>query len=186
MGIWTWSSSYNGFIGGIPNGKNILPGGDGVGTGGVTITSINGVAVATFSAFSNKLEISSHFNRGDKKNFELVSNFTLGSTSDGISPLTEATVLSVGSYHVMIPAGSFHKKSKGYYVYEGTIDNVQLEVQIVPRITTANTYTLKAEGKGVPLTATKPVGVALEIGNDLGFGVPRLHHSIEHEEVRSD
>ena len=71
----------------------------------MTITSINGVPTATFSAFSNKLEAT-------RTSFELLSNFTLGNTSDGINPLTEVTVLQVGSFVVTIPASLFRKRAK--------------------------------------------------------------------------
>lgn len=143
------------------------------GTGGVTLQTIHGVAVATFSAFSNKLEVGSYLGT-TATSFEFVSKFTLGSASDGIKPLTETLLLKVSSYIVSVPAGSFHKNSYGQYVYGGTINGVRLGVKITPSTTTANTYTLEAEGNGVALTVTKPVRVGLEIGNDIGFGTATL------------
>ena len=166
---WTWESTYNNATGGVAQTASRLPviGG----TGGITLTSIDGAPIATFSAFSSKLEVST---TSTTTSFQLVSNFTLGSTSDGINPLTEATVLSVGSYSVIIPARSFHQNGKGYYAYQGTIKGESLQLQIVPG-TTSNTYTLKAEGSGAtPVILGNPAWVALRIGNDMGAGATTL------------
>jgi hypothetical protein len=166
---WFWTSTYNSVTnrGGIV-AHNLTPNPGGI--GGVTLTSINGVPISTFSAFSNKLEA-----RGTR--FELVSKFTLGSKSDGINPLTETTVLKVGSYTVSLSAGSFHQTGHGHYVYEGTIDGEKLELDIVQG-TTGNTYTLRAEGRGTPITLGNPASIALKIGNDIGVGTDKLD---EHE-----
>jgi hypothetical protein len=40
---WTWNSTYNGTTGGVDQGESLSPNGPGSGTGGVTVTSINGV-----------------------------------------------------------------------------------------------------------------------------------------------
>jgi hypothetical protein len=51
--------------------------------------------------------------------------------------------------------------------FEGVINGVSLEVQIVPLGN--NIFTFKAEGRGVDLTGlTNPVTVVLTIGNDTG------------------
>ena len=126
---------------------------------------INGVPIASFSEFSNKLEVGS-------ASFQLVSDFTLDSTSDGINPLTEVVTLVVGSYAVTIRPGLFHQNSEGYYSYEGTIGGEHLELRIVPN--TRTSYTLNAEGSGVPITLGKSPGVVLMIGNDMGAGAASL------------
>jgi hypothetical protein len=137
-------------------------------------TNYNATSFA-FPSFSNKLETRTFVTSTGtvKTSFDLVSNFTLNSTSDGINPPTETTVLDIGSYQITIPTGSFHKNSKGYFVYEGTINGESLELQIVPG--KANTYTLKAEGTGTnSISLAVPVHIGLEIGNDVGAGTATL------------
>ncbi len=41
--------------------------------------------------------------------FALTSGFTLGAGSNGINPVTEGFTMSVGTYNVTLPAGSFHQ-----------------------------------------------------------------------------
>ncbi len=115
---------------------------------------------SVFSAFSNKLQATSG-------GFDLVSNFTLGQTSDGINPVAERISLQVGSYGVTLPPQSLHMTSKGSYVYQGTINGESLQLQIIPG--QPATYTLKAQVSGTtPLTIADPAVVGLTIGNDLG------------------
>jgi len=75
--------------------------------------------------------------------------------------------LKIGTFSVTIPAGSFKKNPNGRFAFEGTINGVSLQVQIVPLGN--NIFTFKAEGTGVDLTAlTNPVTVVLTIGIDAG------------------
>ena len=120
-----------------------------------------------FSALNVKLEIDSEAESG----FELNSVFTLGAGSDGIDPLTEPVTITVGTYSVTIPPGSFRQlrkgRKKGSFVYEGMIGGVDLEVQIVPL--GGGSYQFKAEGSPVDLSGlTNPVTVTLVVGNDSG------------------
>ena len=109
---------------------------------------INGVPIASFSEFSNKLEVGS-------ASFQLVSDFTLDSTSDGINPLTEVVTLVVGSYAVTIRPGLFRQNSEGYYSYEGTIEGEHLELRIVPN--TRTSYTLR-KAPACPLPSESHLG----------------------------
>jgi hypothetical protein len=120
----------------------------------------------TFST-SSKLQISG----GTSPGFDLNATFTLDPTSNGLNPLTEAVMLQVGTYTVTLPAGSFKALKRGSkqngYVYEGTIQGVALQLQIVPL--SGGAYTLKAEGSPVDLTTLQnPVSVALTIADDAG------------------
>jgi hypothetical protein len=91
----------------------------------------------------------------------------LGTTSDGINPLTEDVTLKIGTFSTTIPAGSFHTTKNGGFHFEGEISGVALDVRI--RSLGDNSYTLKARGNGVDLSAlTNPVIVVLTIGNDTG------------------
>lgn len=51
--------------------------------------------------------------------------------------------LTVGTYTVSIPPGSFHQTKKGWWVYEGTIGGVALDVRISQR--GANPYELQVD-----------------------------------------
>ena len=132
------------------------------------------VESATFSSFGAKLDIkpgSTSTIALKHPSFDLNSKFSLGTSSNGINPLTEVVELQVGTYQTTIPAGSFHQlpngAKKGSYVFSGAIGGVSLSIQIVPL--GGNSYQFKATGSPVDLTTiTNPVTVTLTIGNDTG------------------
>jgi DNA-binding beta-propeller fold protein YncE len=116
-----------------------------------------------FATSFAKLEIEARHRPG----FELKEFFTLGTNSNGINPVTENVTLQIGTFSVTIPAGSFEQDPNRRFEFEGVINDVSLEVQIVPLGN--NIFTFKAEGKGVDLTGlTNPVTVGLTIGIDSG------------------
>jgi hypothetical protein len=165
LGKFTWFSTYTGAKGGVTPETASFPD-DGSGIGGVTITSINGTPTVTmFSAFSSKAQSST-------SSFELKSQFTLGSGSTGINPLTHDVVLSLGPYSVTIPSHLFQLTSKGDYVYEGTIKGVSLQTRIVPSTTAPNSYTLTLEGN-TPVDLSYPL-VELTIGSNIGVGAAQV------------
>jgi YVTN family beta-propeller protein len=117
-----------------------------------------------FSAFSAKLAIQAapSPNAGA---FELLSEFTLGSASNGINPPAEPVTLQVGTFAMTIPPGSFKGKGYGPFTFDGTINGVALEVAIVP--TGAKRYAFGAAAQNVNLTGTaNPVTVRASIGVD--------------------
>ena len=84
-----------------------------------------------------------------------------------LNPLTEDVTLKIGTFSTTIPAGSFHQTKNGGFHFEGEIGGVALDVRI--KSLGDNVFTLKAQGKGVDLSAlTNPVMVMLTIGNDTG------------------
>jgi hypothetical protein len=98
--------------------------------------------------------------------FGLKDSFTLGANSNGINPVTEKVTLQIGTFSVIIPAGSFTHVFGGFK-FEGAINGVRLGVQIVPLGN--NLFTFKAVGRGVDLTSlTNPVTVVLTIGINTG------------------
>ena len=113
-----------------------------------------------FASSFAKLEIA-------KDSFDLKEFFTLGATSKGINPLTENVTLQIGTFSVTIPAGSFKQISHGRFAFEGVVNGVSLQVQIVPLGN--NIFTFKAEGTGANFTGlTNPVTVVLSIGINTG------------------
>lgn len=116
-----------------------------------------------FSAFSGKLDIGSW----PKPRFQLKAKFTQGAGAEAIDPVTQPVKLTVGTYTVTIPAGSFRALRDGAYVFEGAIDGTELRVHILQ--TEANSYRVHVDAACVDLTASSnPVPVSLYIGQNNG------------------
>jgi hypothetical protein len=123
-----------------------------------------------FAAFTANLDLAVGPS-ARQDSFDLRGTFTLGASSHGIAPLTDAVSLTLaggtGAVTVTIPAGSFTRTGNGGFAFEGTIDGVALEAQIRP--IRGNQFTFTAEGTGVNLTGiANPVAVTLTIGDDSG------------------
>jgi hypothetical protein len=130
------------------------------------LTGTGFVPVIPFSAFSAKLDINL-IKKPNQDSFRLQSDFTLGKSSNGIHPTTEAVTLQLGTFTTTIPAGSFEGKKFGPFEFHGTIDGVNLHVVIRP--TGAKRYAFEAEARHASLTGIKkPVPVTLTIGDDSG------------------
>jgi hypothetical protein len=113
-----------------------------------------------FASSFAKLEI-------EQDRFDLKESFTLGANSNGINPVTEKVTLQIGTFSVLIPAGSFNQGFFEGFVFDGVISGVSLRVQIVPLGN--NTFRFNAAGTDVDLTAhTNPVTVVLTIGINSG------------------
>jgi hypothetical protein len=134
----------------------------GIGPSSVAITPL-----VPFASSFAKLEIA-------KRGFDLKESFTLGANTNGINPLAENVTMEIGTSSVTIPPGSFKQLPHGRFAFEGLINGVSLEVQIVPLGN--NIFTFKAEGKGVNLTdLTNPVTVVSTIGDDTGSTAVTAH-----------
>ena len=91
----------------------------------------------------------------------------MGSDSDGIDPATEPVTLAIGDFTATIPAGKFREGRRGVYAFAGKINNVSIEMLIVPWGN--NRFWFQAAAFRVDLTGTaNPVSVDLMIGNDSG------------------
>lgn len=98
-------------------------------------------------------------------------SFDLNSTTiwfDGlISPLTQDVTLQIGSFSVTIPARSFFQDNKGAYVFQGTINDVSLQVKLDEQAN--GSYTLQVQGSGADLSGiTNPVTVTVVVGTVSG------------------
>jgi hypothetical protein len=117
-----------------------------------------------FSAFSAKLNI---YFTPNQYGFALLSNFTLGKTSNGINPVAEAVTLQIGAFTMIIPPGSFQEPLPGDWTFVGVINGVTLEAVI--QLTAPNQYIFGVTAQKVNLIGTQtPVTVTLTIGNDSG------------------
>jgi N-acetylneuraminic acid mutarotase len=103
----------------------------------------------------------------DANSFDLTGIFTLGATRS-IDPLTQDVSVQVGSYSVTIPAGSFHRDSKGNFVFQGTINGVTLQASVTPhRGSNGVLYSFAVAGQGATnLPFRNPVTVGLTIGDN--------------------
>jgi hypothetical protein len=103
----------------------------------------------------------------EKHRFDLKESFTLGANSNGINPLTEKVTLQIGTFSVMIPAGSFNQGFFEGFLFDGAINGVSLRVEIVPLGN--NIFRFNAVGKDLDLTGhPNPVTVVLTIGINSG------------------
>jgi hypothetical protein len=103
--------------------------------------------------------------------FDLQSNFTLSTASDGIDPLTEDVTLELtgetGSFTTTIPADSFTRDKKGRFEFKGEVDGVKLDATLTPL--GSQQYAFTAAGKQADLSGiANPVTVTLTIGDDRG------------------
>jgi hypothetical protein len=123
-----------GVVGAVPiyQGYSVALSGDGntAIVGGPSDNSSVGAAwvfvqptTVSFSAFSAKLNI---YFTPNQYGFALASNFTLGSTSNGINPVTETVTLQIGTFTITIPPGSFQEPSPGDWTFVGVINGVTL------------------------------------------------------------
>jgi hypothetical protein len=103
--------------------------------------------------------------------FSYVGTLTLGQTSNGIKPLTEAVAIQVGPLSCSFPAGSFKKGSSGFTA-NGTFGGVKVSVVITP--VTSTKYTVNITGSPSPsLPAQVPVQIL--IGDDSASTVVARH-----------
>ena len=93
--------------------------------------------------------------------------FTLGSDSNGITPLTEEVALQVGTFTVTIPIGALRRDRFGLLRFDGPIDGHHVQIVLTPLGHGRYAFAAEAEGLDLPGTRT-PVGVTLRIGNDAG------------------
>jgi YVTN family beta-propeller protein len=123
-------------------------------------------AIIVFRTFSAKLAVSSY-----QPLFNLISSFTLGSTSDG-NHAFEAVTLKIGAFTVTIPPGSFTMTAPGTYTFFGVINGLTVKASIKQTGSTAYTFQASANAN---LSKTKsPTTVTLTIGNDTGTTTVRF------------
>ncbi|HEV2324859.1 MAG TPA: choice-of-anchor tandem repeat GloVer-containing protein [Terracidiphilus sp.] len=116
-----------------------------------------------FSSFTAKLDTIGGYPPG----FQLQGFFTQGKNAPAIDPVTQGMTLSVGTYTAAVPPGLFHQTRKGWWVYEGELAGVSLEVRISQK--GASLYELQVDASGVDVTSLpNPVTVALALGNNTG------------------
>jgi hypothetical protein len=114
-----------------------------------------------FSEFSAKLDvIPGHFSE-----FELRASFTQG--AGAIDLATQDLTLSIGSYSVTVPAGSFHDVGKRAFAFTDIHNRKALEIILVKM--GANSYRSEEAVRGADSdTVADPVAVTLTVGYNTG------------------
>jgi YVTN family beta-propeller protein len=121
---------------------------------------------AAFGALSAKIAIDLGHNAA-AGSFVLLSEFTLGPTSNGIDPAADSVTLKLGSLTATFPPGSFKGAKWGPYYFDGMISGAALRAAFW--ITGTKRYGFFARSPDANLTgAANPVLVSLTIGDDTG------------------
>ena len=108
-----------------------------------------------------------NINSGPPPAFNLKSDFTLGSGAAALNPYTQSLTVSIGSFAMTFPAGSFRTLGSGTYAYSGTVSGASVNVKLNPQ--GSNSYTVQISGSGVDLsTLANPVTVSITMGNNTG------------------
>jgi hypothetical protein len=119
-----------------------------------------------FSAFTATLIITAG-------QFDLSGSFNLGAASNGINPLVEPVTLSINTFTIAIPPGSFTSSSPGNFSFNGVIGGVPIAMSITHR--GGNTYAFNVIGNtnlNIPRGGTATV--TLTIGDDSGTTLARF------------
>jgi hypothetical protein len=102
--------------------------------------------------------------------FAASETFTLGATSTGVTPPTQAVTLTIGALTLNLPAGSFvaDRSPRLGYVYRGKTNGVDLYVDIYP-ISAPQSYGLFVLGAGYAFPGGgSSMPVAVTIGGNSG------------------
>lgn len=94
------------------------------------------------------------------------TTFILGGASSGINPATQEVGLQVGPVAILIPPGSFKENKQGSFVFQGTVNGISVQAQIIPL--GGGEYVIKLDASGASSVISAPLSVALAIGNNFG------------------
>ncbi len=138
----------------------------------------NEVKSVAFSDFTLSKAMVKFKHNPTRDKFEVRGEFTLGLNTDGIDPVNEDVVLTVGSSSMTIPAGSF-VKHKDKFEFKGVINGGEVKMKIEGIYT--DTFKFKVEAKDLDLTGTaNPLDIELSIGDDRGTANVRLEGTLSY------
>ena len=139
---------------------------DNAGNIGATSVSYQVTSASSNTSFSN-FSINSLLINQRLKSWVLLSNFTLGSDSNGIDPASEPVTFTIAGFTTTIPAGQFRRRYIGTYTFAGKINDVWIEALIAPLGNKRFGFQAGVYGAN-PSGTSNPVNVKLIIGNDQG------------------
>jgi YVTN family beta-propeller protein len=182
-------------VGSLPTGIAVTPDGSDVyvairssSTASVIDTATNtvvasGIAVAPgpqdlvifnpttpFAAFTiDNLNIS-------RQGFHEQGDFTLGANSQGIDLAHQPLTLTIGSFSLTIPAGSFRQVGGNmHFVFNGTVNGLQVDFNLKANGNSSTDFSYVVNVQGVDLTGQpNPVTVGLKIGKNVGSTTVRF------------
>lgn len=130
----------------------------------------DGITFADFTIIKAEVKFK---NGSNNDMFELKGRFSLGTDSDGIDLVSDDTVVTVNTYTLTIPSGSFLEERIGEFEFEGTINGTEVKLKILA--ISGNMFEFKVEARGIDLTGTANlVNIKLFVGNDIGESNIRL------------
>ena len=99
---------------------------------GTTLVRVLGQAppAEPFSSLDTKLH-------SDKARADFDGTFRLGEANDGIDPATERVAVTLGSFEIVIPAGSFVLDSHHRWSFNGEVGTTRIEMTIQPEQATS-------------------------------------------------
>jgi hypothetical protein len=119
---WSWISTYNGDVGGFAETASSQPV-NGSGTGGVTITSVNGVpqspATVTCTATPSKIVLKEH-----SKSFSVTLS---GNITAGTSPLVSSTYSITTQKGLLRGSGGIATSPQGAYSFAVTMGRAGID-----------------------------------------------------------
>ena len=126
-----------------------------------------------------KAKVKLHRSTGTRDRVQVEGELTLGEDSNGIDPVNEKVVVTVGSTSISIDDG-FVAVGSGFE-FEGTIGGVDVKMEIEQ--TDIDTFEFKVKAKGLSITdISNPVEITLRIGDDIGTAPVRLEGKLKLEE----
>jgi YVTN family beta-propeller protein len=193
-GAWVYGAmASDNTVSAIATASNTVTATVAVGSSPVAFGQFIGVVTAEvpFASFTSRVEIerTHFFTKQANDSFEVEGRGVLGQASDGIAPNAENVTLSLGSFSMTIPAGSFvvttnkdEDNERSYrdrdardnlatkYHFTGVIADVLLNARIEQGPN--HTFRFQFEGQHADLgLVANPVIVGLAIGTDVGHEV---------------
>jgi len=188
-----YASVVNGFGDSRQNFLGVIDTGTGeVTIIGQTVAGLDALAWSSslaeipFSDFSiRKAEIKFTMTSTINDRFKFRGELTLDALSNGIDPLNEKVMVTVGTSAITIPAGSFTEEGYEKFRFKGIINDAVVKMEIKQKA--GDTFKFKVEAKWVDLTGTaNPVDIGVAIGDDVGTATIDMEGELEFEAQRED
>jgi YVTN family beta-propeller protein len=102
--------------------------------------------------------------------FHEQADFTLAANSHGIDWAHQPLTLTIGSFSLTIPAGSFQQVGGNmHFVFNGTVNGLQVDFNLKANGQSSTDFSYVVNVQGVNLTGQpNPVTVGLKIGQNVG------------------
>lgn len=130
-----------------------------------------------------KAKVKFHRSTGTRDRVKVEGELTLGEDSNGIDPVNEVVVVTVGILSITIDDG-FVAVGSGF-AFEGTINGAEVKMTI--RNPHWDVFKFKVKAKGLSITdISNPVEITLQVGDDRGTASVRLEGELEFEDDGDD